>query len=291
MAIGTSLGAYFDSEALMHLNAPFYPDSSGDPSELEPGNSQMKDPNIEMSPDTVYDKKKFAPIETPVSDKIAPDYDYDSWQKANPGVEMAPGQHYPDTYKLPNHMTFSDESIYSNDKSPGGHWGQEDGKDTFTPSEFNLKQHSPEEMQDYFNRVEPDSKLILPHSEIKTNNPMVTFTDKDIDTGINMATALTTAPEKIASAALKYGGKLYEGLNHGFALENILKENPSAGMKDIQDGFTTSKGRFVSREEAYDIADKAKQMGSDMKDVPDESKMLLSEDLNHVQDKMFNLSH
>src|SRR6516225_551335 len=27
------------------------------------------------------------------------DYDYAAWQKANPGVTMSPGQHYPDTYK------------------------------------------------------------------------------------------------------------------------------------------------------------------------------------------------
>lgn len=30
--------------------------------------------------------------------------------------------HFPDTYKLPNHPTFSDESIYSNKEHPGGHW-------------------------------------------------------------------------------------------------------------------------------------------------------------------------
>jgi len=93
-----------------------------------------------------------------------PDYDYASWQKANPGVQMAPGQHYPDTYKLPNHMTFSDESIYHGvNGTSGGHWGtDENGADTFTPGRTNLEHHSMNELRDYFARVEPNAKLLLP---------------------------------------------------------------------------------------------------------------------------------
>lgn len=30
--------------------------------------------------------------------------------------------HYTDEFKLPGHPTFSDESIYSNPRTPGGHW-------------------------------------------------------------------------------------------------------------------------------------------------------------------------
>lgn len=99
----------------------------------------------------------------PKEEEPKPDYDYDSWQKANPGVQMAPGQHYPDTYKLPNHITFSDESIYHSDVNQGGHWGQdEQGKDTFTPGPTNLQNYSFSQIKDYFQRVEPDVKLIVP---------------------------------------------------------------------------------------------------------------------------------
>lgn len=30
--------------------------------------------------------------------------------------------HYTDEFKLPGHPTFSDESIYNNPRTPGGHW-------------------------------------------------------------------------------------------------------------------------------------------------------------------------
>lgn len=58
-------------------------------------------------------------------------YDYESYYnneiKPNPiGYEAIritrPDSHFPDTYKLPGHETFSDESIYSNNKTRGGHW-------------------------------------------------------------------------------------------------------------------------------------------------------------------------
>ena len=42
--------------------------------------------------------------------------------------------HLPDTYKKQNHPTFSNESIYHNDKTPGGYWDRDTkGRDRFTP--------------------------------------------------------------------------------------------------------------------------------------------------------------
>ena len=68
-------------------------------------------------------------------------YDYKGYYKANAQgkeqqniSEMLKGsQHFPDTYKLPTHPTFSDENIYSNETTKGGHWKG----DTFQPSLFN----------------------------------------------------------------------------------------------------------------------------------------------------------
>lgn len=159
MGIGTSLGAFYDDE--FH-----YQQSQHDPKKYDTND------NIERTPNDVQTGKALDAAETDPSTGMglevnlslgdrSNDYDYDSWQAANPGVEMAPGQHYPDTYKLPNHMTFSDESIYNKDGAEGGHWGLEDGKDTFTPGKTNLENHSPDELRDYFKRVEPDTKLIL----------------------------------------------------------------------------------------------------------------------------------
>ena len=74
--------------------------------------------------------------------------------------------HYPDDYKKPNHPTFSDESIYHGIKDPktgekyiGGTWGQENGKDTYTPSASVLKMQSGKGLMDYFQSVEPDAIL------------------------------------------------------------------------------------------------------------------------------------
>lgn len=100
----------------------------------------------------------------------APDYtddfntDYDmrgAWKAGLLKSEY--GGHLPDTFKKPNHPTFSSESIYSSDATPGGDWVQsEGGKWSFRPSETNLQNLGVGGLQDYFKRVEPDAELILP---------------------------------------------------------------------------------------------------------------------------------
>lgn len=91
------------------------------------------------------------------------DYDIKGWWKENGGKDLgAPGTHLNDTYKKPNHPTFSDESIYHGvDGHEGGHWGGNEPNWTWTPGKSNFQFHSPDEMQDYFKRIEPDSKLLI----------------------------------------------------------------------------------------------------------------------------------
>jgi hypothetical protein len=95
------------------------------------------------------------------------DYDMDAWRRANPGVQMGPGQHYPDTYKKPNHPTFSDQSMYHGQGgAEGGHWDTNpDGTWTFTPGRTNLENFSADALRDYFQRVEPGNTLNLPASQ------------------------------------------------------------------------------------------------------------------------------
>jgi hypothetical protein len=62
-------------------------------------------------------------------------YDYDmrgAWKAGFTGDKRG---HFPDKYKKPNHPTFSNESMYSNDDMTGGEW---DGE-SFTPSEYNKR--------------------------------------------------------------------------------------------------------------------------------------------------------
>jgi hypothetical protein len=74
---------------------------------------------------------------------------------------LASGQHLPDTYKQPNHITFSTDSKYSKPGQEGGTWKQIGQGATwyFTPSDFNLSQHSIQEYTKYFDTVEKDSVL------------------------------------------------------------------------------------------------------------------------------------
>lgn len=192
MAIGTSLGAYFPSAYEFH--SQIQPPPGDEAMEMNPTQMQtnkelmahedelfggievaFKNPSVNPpgmtygkydTPLSAYDElqyqKKFNP-------KDSEDYDMRGWYKDNPGVNPnAPGVHYPDTYKKPNHPTFSMDSKYNGiDGQFGGVWGKEDGKDTFTPSSHNLKNMTKDQLQDYFKRVEPKGILKLPQPDIE----------------------------------------------------------------------------------------------------------------------------
>jgi hypothetical protein len=91
------------------------------------------------------------------------DYDLRGWWQKNNGPDLS-GGHLNDEFKKPNHPTFSDQSQYhGTDGMQGGHWDQQPGdKWSFTPGSTNV--YSPQELKDYFKRVEPDSTLVLPES-------------------------------------------------------------------------------------------------------------------------------
>lgn len=65
------------------------------------------------------------------------DYDLKGLWKSNPNVKPSGNMHFPDTYKLPNHPTFSDESIYFNSttRNNAGHWNE----NTYVPYDPNVK--------------------------------------------------------------------------------------------------------------------------------------------------------
>ncbi len=49
-------------------------------------------------------------------------YDYRGFWKRTAGAPHMMGDHFPDTFKLPTHPTFSQESQYSTGPSQGGMW-------------------------------------------------------------------------------------------------------------------------------------------------------------------------
>ncbi len=196
------------------------------PRGLEGNRQFQQDPGLETpiqykTYDTQLTPEQLQSYGSKFSPQDSQDYDMQGYFKANPNVEPnTPGTHYPDTYKKPNHMTFSDESVYhGQDGNIGGHWGTDaEGKDTFTPGPTNLQQHTPEELKAYFSKVEPDVKLIMP------------------DSAAGMAAKAT---EKAADA-LKWGQATPPSLDVDTGIEGpVLFRNPYSSIteKDLKLGM------------------------------------------------------
>lgn len=110
---------------------------------------------------------------------IPGDYDYESYiAKYGNLPDQSKGEHLSDEFKLPHHITFSDESIYSTPETPGGHRERNEmGKWVYTPSDFVLSLHPPWELRDYFNKYEPEAILNLPEEKkVIITNPYNRFT-------------------------------------------------------------------------------------------------------------------
>ena len=79
--------------------------------------------------------------------------------------------HAPDTYKKPNHPTFSKESIYSGTKSEyGGNWegGNWKSETEFEPTAHMLQHTHPLSWYiDYMRKNGEGVKIMIPNSEIK----------------------------------------------------------------------------------------------------------------------------
>ena len=90
-------------------------------------------------------------------------YDYDMQGAWKAGAGAAENGHFPDTFKKPNHPTFSDQSQYHGvDEQYGGTWGSEVGAFTFTPGPANLKAMSREQLLEYLKRADPGVQLRMP---------------------------------------------------------------------------------------------------------------------------------
>jgi hypothetical protein len=81
--------------------------------------------------------------------------------------------HGPDTWKKPNHPSFSDESIYSVPGHQGGHWTpplvNPEGQTgwSFTASPDDLVYRDANALRSYFDTVEPGNRLVLPPNALR----------------------------------------------------------------------------------------------------------------------------
>lgn len=89
--------------------------------------------------------------------------DYDLRGAYSDGLKPSDNAHFNDKYKKPNHPTFSDQSMYSTPQNPGGSWiGTDSTGYTFNASPANLVHQTPDDLLNYFQANEPDSKVVLP---------------------------------------------------------------------------------------------------------------------------------
>jgi hypothetical protein len=93
-------------------------------------------------------------------DVLSDTVDYDLRGAFTKGVAPSENMHFPDTFKKPNHPTFSQESIYSGvDGYIGGAWEQDQaGKWKYFASPTNV--YDEEALKKYFKEREKDSELI-----------------------------------------------------------------------------------------------------------------------------------
>ncbi len=90
----------------------------------------------------------------PLGDKY--DYDVNGYFLATNGATDARG-HGTDQFKKPNHPTFSNESQYHGlDGYVGGQWTPQG----YLPSQTNLQFRTLPQLQQYFQKVEPETRLL-----------------------------------------------------------------------------------------------------------------------------------
>ena len=118
--------------------------------------------------DTPLTPEEEAEFRRQFPDYLKATHDYDLRGAFKAGVRPDPVTgHLPDTYKKPNHVTFSDESVYhGQDGNQGGHWTpRPDGSYTFSPGPTNLGNYGEDELSNYFQQYEKGNALILAPEE------------------------------------------------------------------------------------------------------------------------------
>lgn len=142
-----------------------------------------------------------------------------------------------------------------------------------------------------------EKRMGMPWQERLAKSPLSTAdtpVSEQITSPVKRGASSVEEPERVKSAAIKYKGDTYEGLVHAFAMNEIEdKFGPNIPHKDLEEGFTTNKGRFISREEAFKLAKDKDQVRQPVLNAYPEGKApsghypsLLSEDLKDVYDKI-----
>lgn len=130
--------------------------------------------NTALTPDEELAYQNWAQIQSALQNRdVNRDlFNYDLRGAFKSGATQSPNGHLPDTFKKPNHPSFSDQSQYHGvDGFTGGSWRQIGGQWVFTPGQTNLQLHGPAGLQQYFQQSDPNVRLNTPAS------PMLSMLD------------------------------------------------------------------------------------------------------------------
>lgn len=135
------------------------------PAELAPDPPDYTDQfNTQLSPadETRYQSWVTQRSAAQKRDASKDTFDYDLRGAWKSDAQAAANGHLPDTWKKPNHPTFSTGSQYSGTGGmTGGTWVPKDNSWSYQPSATNLNMYGPEGLREYFRQTEPDSKLMM----------------------------------------------------------------------------------------------------------------------------------
>ena len=94
-------------------------------------------------------------------------YDMRGYFKEHGDAPHTIGDHFNDTYKKPNHITFSNESKYHTEDMPGGQWDEyAQNKDVFIPAPHQVDTAKKRnELRQYFEKYEPNSNLAINYQQ------------------------------------------------------------------------------------------------------------------------------
>jgi len=121
--------------------------------------------NTALTPAEELAYQQWASIQSAVQgrDINRDNFDYDMRGAFRSGALQSENGHYPDTFKKPNHPSFSDQSQYHGaDGNQGGAWQNFGGRWFFAPGPTNMQLHGPEGLQRYFQQNDPGVQLRLP---------------------------------------------------------------------------------------------------------------------------------
>jgi len=165
--------------------------------------------------------------------------------------------HYYDTYKKPNHPTFSTGSVYSTPEHMGGVWAKDPaGKDTYTPSGWMMKDKNRiDSLKQYMAKAEPNAILIMGGSptnypEIPDNPAKMTPAQRAEEAATyarlekqGMSDQGITSPEQIIPAVKGFAKDLKKGV------EDKLFPKPSG----TPNAFSRDVSRMKESENAIDL--------------------------------------